>query len=136
MTSASPEESAEATAGEGIQQIPIVMSVTELPAVADARDALLRAIGQEAQNATDKFPGQASKALEELARAYALVTTDTTSVAGTTPAIQSRMDDARSSVHITANVPTQQFHVQPVNPDFGKDEVLSYNTVSGTLSEG
>ncbi|MEV8529001.1 hypothetical protein AB0451_33425 [Streptomyces sp. NPDC052000] len=136
MTSASPEESAEATAGEGIQQIPIVMSVTELPAVADARDALLRAISQEAQNATDKFPGQASKALEELARAYALVTTDTTSVAGTTPPIQSRMDDARSSVHITANIPTQQFHVQPSNPDFGKDEVLSYNTVSGTLSEG
>ncbi|WP_328925546.1 hypothetical protein OG429_13405 [Streptomyces sp. NBC_00190] len=136
MTSASPEESAEATAGEGIQQIPIVMSVTELPAVADARDALLRAIGQEAQNLTDKFPGQASKALEELARAYALVTTNTTSVVGTTPAVQSRMDDARSSIHITADVPTQQFHVQPVNPDFGKAETMNYNTASGTLSEG
>ncbi len=123
MTSASPEESAEATAeataDEGIQQIPIVMSVTELPAVADARDALLRAIGQEAQNLTDKFPGQASKALEELARAYALVTTDTTSVVGTTPAIRSRAGE---------------FQVQPRNADFGKDETMSYNTVSGTLT--
>lgn len=43
-------------------------------------------------------------------------------------------DDARSSIHITANIPTQQFHVQPRNPDFGKDEVMSYNTVSGTLT--
>ncbi|MBO1541381.1 CS1 type fimbrial major subunit [Pseudomonas sp. OA65] len=43
-------------------------------------------------------------------------------------------DDARSSIHITANIPTQQFHVQPVNPEFGKDETMSYNTVSGTLS--
>ncbi|WP_434561467.1 adhesin [Pseudomonas sp. Z5-35] len=43
-------------------------------------------------------------------------------------------DDARSSIHITANIPTQQFHVQPRNPDFGKDEVMSYNTVTGTLT--
>jgi hypothetical protein len=43
-------------------------------------------------------------------------------------------DDARSSIHISANIPTQQFHVQPRNPDFGKDETMSYNTVSGTLS--
>lgn len=43
-------------------------------------------------------------------------------------------DDARSSIHISANIPTQQFHVQPRNPDFGKDEVMSYNTVSGTLT--
>lgn len=44
------------------------------------------------------------------------------------------VDDARSSIHITANIPTQQFHVQPRDPNFGKDEVMSYNTVSGTLT--
>lgn len=44
------------------------------------------------------------------------------------------LDDARSSIHITANIPTLQFHVQPRDPNFGKDEVMSYNTVSGTLS--
>ncbi|MDO7899587.1 CS1 type fimbrial major subunit [Pseudomonas citrulli] len=43
-------------------------------------------------------------------------------------------DDARSSIHITANIPTQQFHVQPRDPNFGKDEIMSYNTVSGTLT--
>ncbi|WP_434574463.1 CS1 type fimbrial major subunit [Pseudomonas sp. Z3-6] len=43
-------------------------------------------------------------------------------------------DDARSSIHITANIPTQQFHVLPRNPDFGKDETMNYNTVSGTLT--
>ena len=44
------------------------------------------------------------------------------------------VDDARSSIHITANIPSQQFHVQPRDPNFGKDEVMSYNTVSGTLT--
>ncbi|MCL6703591.1 CS1 type fimbrial major subunit [Pseudomonas sp. T1.Ur] len=43
-------------------------------------------------------------------------------------------DDARSSIHITANIPTQQFHVQPRNPDFGKDEAMNYNLVTGNLS--
>lgn len=44
------------------------------------------------------------------------------------------VDDARSSIHITANIPTEQFHVLPRDPNFGKDEVMSYNTVSGTLT--
>jgi len=44
------------------------------------------------------------------------------------------LDDARSSIHITANIPTTQFHVQPRDPNFGKDEVMNYNTVSGTLT--
>ncbi|MCE0462040.1 MULTISPECIES: CS1 type fimbrial major subunit [Pseudomonas] len=44
------------------------------------------------------------------------------------------LDDARSSIHITANIPTQQFHVMPRDPNFGKDEIMSYNTVSGTLT--
>ncbi|MER5619299.1 hypothetical protein [Streptomyces sp. NPDC002215] len=66
-------EPATATAGEGIQQIPAVIQVTETPVAADARDKLLQAIGQEAQLVADKSPGQASKPLEELARAFALV---------------------------------------------------------------
>ncbi|MFI6476158.1 hypothetical protein ACIBL5_38755 [Streptomyces sp. NPDC050516] len=48
MTS-SEEETTAVAAGEGIQQIPVVMNVTEVPAATDARDALLRAIGAEAQ---------------------------------------------------------------------------------------
>ncbi|MBO1541373.1 CS1 type fimbrial major subunit [Pseudomonas sp. OA65] len=43
-------------------------------------------------------------------------------------------DDARSSIHITANIPNKQFHVQPRNPDFGKDEYMYYNPVSNLLS--
>ncbi|WP_434563726.1 adhesin [Pseudomonas sp. Z5-35] len=43
-------------------------------------------------------------------------------------------DDARSSIHITANIPNKQFHVQPRNPDFGKDEYMHYNPVSYELS--
>ncbi|MGX1176649.1 CS1 type fimbrial major subunit [Pseudomonas sp. R151218B TE3479] len=43
-------------------------------------------------------------------------------------------DDARSSIHITANIPTQQFHVQPRNPDFGKDEYMYYDPVKNHLS--
>lgn len=77
MTS-SEEEITKVTADEGIQQIPAsVIRVTQPPAVADARDQLLRAIGQEAQHVADTNPGQASTALEALARAYALITTST-----------------------------------------------------------
>ncbi|MFD9302233.1 hypothetical protein ACFWCB_06000 [Streptomyces sp. NPDC060048] len=81
MTSNEAETTAVAT-DEGIQQIPAVIEVTEVPAAADARDALLRAIGAEAQLVADQFPGQASTALGELARAYALVTAGTTTVPG------------------------------------------------------
>ncbi|GGU67031.1 hypothetical protein [Streptomyces lavendofoliae] len=73
MTSNEPQ-TAPVDTGEGIQQIPAVIPAREIPGATDARDALLRAIGQEAQHVADKFPGQSSKALEELARAYALVT--------------------------------------------------------------
>ncbi|MFC6517758.1 hypothetical protein ACFQFR_36245 [Streptomyces goshikiensis] len=44
------------------------------PAAADAQGKLLGAIGQEARNLAEQFPGQASARLAELARAYALVT--------------------------------------------------------------
>jgi hypothetical protein len=42
-------------------------------------------------------------------------------------------NDARSSVHITANIPTQQFHVQPRDPEFGKNEVMYYNPLKQDL---
>ncbi|HCT08203.1 MAG TPA: adhesin [Pseudomonas sp.] len=43
-------------------------------------------------------------------------------------------DDARSSINIRANISTKQFHAQPRDPNFGKDETMSYNPVSGELS--
>jgi len=43
-------------------------------------------------------------------------------------------DDARSSIHIEANIPTQQFHVQPRDPEFGKDEYMHYNPVTYQLT--
>ncbi|AXA56935.1 CS1 type fimbrial major subunit [Pseudomonas thivervalensis] len=39
-------------------------------------------------------------------------------------------DDARSSIHITANIPNKQFHVQPRDPEFGKDEYMYYNPLT------
>ncbi|MGW7099680.1 hypothetical protein [Streptomyces sp. NPDC054838] len=69
--------------GEGIQQVPLVIPVKVVPAAAEARDALLQAIGKEAEHLAERSQGQASKALEELARAYALVMCDpTTATAG------------------------------------------------------
>ncbi|MEV8349080.1 hypothetical protein ACFVTT_15510 [Streptomyces niveus] len=69
------------TTEEGLQQIPATISVTEVPAAADARNKLLAAIGAEAQHVADKSAGQAATALEALARAYALVTSGTAAVA-------------------------------------------------------
>ncbi|MCW1243914.1 fimbrial protein [Pseudomonas sp. SAICEU22] len=66
--------------------------------------------------------------LKQLVSATALAATALTS------SLAFAADDARSSIHITANIPTQQFHVQPRDPNFGRDEVMNYNTVSGTLS--
>ena len=43
-------------------------------------------------------------------------------------------DDALASIHITANIPNKQFHVQPRNPDFGKNEHMYYNPVTYGLS--
>ncbi|ONH55282.1 CS1 type fimbrial major subunit [Pseudomonas cedrina] len=44
------------------------------------------------------------------------------------------VDDARSAINIKADIPTKQFHAQPRDPNFGKDETMNYNTVSGELS--
>lgn len=44
-------------------------------------------------------------------------------------------DEMRSTINIKATVPTTIFHAQPSNsnPDFGKDETMGYNLVSGEL---
>lgn len=76
----------EIAAVEGVQQIPTVIQLVPVPAAADARDALLAAIGAEARIVAEKSSGQASAALAELARAYALVTTGTTAAAAPTAA--------------------------------------------------
>ncbi|WP_053146807.1 CS1 type fimbrial major subunit [Pseudomonas sp. Pf153] len=54
--------------------------------------------------------------------------------AGLNPSWVLAADDARTSIHITANVPNKQFHVQPRNPDFGRDEVMHYNPANNSLS--
>ncbi|MGB8946638.1 MAG: hypothetical protein WCD21_41345 [Streptomyces sp.] len=74
-------ESTPIAADAGIQQIPAQVTVTHAPAVTESRNALLAAIGAEAQLVAEKSTGQASSALVELARAYALVTAGTTAVA-------------------------------------------------------
>ncbi|MEB0044982.1 MULTISPECIES: CS1 type fimbrial major subunit [unclassified Pseudomonas] len=48
-------------------------------------------------------------------------------------AVQAK-DDASSTINITADIPTKQFHAQPRDPNFGKDETMSFNTVTGELS--
>ena len=42
-------------------------------------------------------------------------------------------EEARSSINISANIPTEVFHAQPVNPDFGKDEKMSWDVVDQSL---
>ncbi len=66
---------------EGVQQIPAVIRVTQPAGAVGARDRLLEAIGREAELVAEKFPGQASVALEQLARAFALVSAGTPAVA-------------------------------------------------------
>ncbi|MFD9593719.1 hypothetical protein ACFWA9_13315 [Kitasatospora sp. NPDC059973] len=79
MTGSEPSD---IPADEGVKQIPVTIQVPEAPGAADARESLLKAIGKEAELVADKYPGQASKALTELAHAYALVTVGTSTVAG------------------------------------------------------
>src|SRR5437868_14946647 len=45
-------------------------------------------------------------------------------------------EDIRSVINISATIPTSVFHAQPSqsNPDFGQNETLTYNVVSGELS--
>ncbi|MFF7890302.1 hypothetical protein ACH40F_58865 [Streptomyces sp. NPDC020794] len=77
-----PSEEAESVSADtGIQQIPTVIKLREVPAATEAREKLLQAIAAEAEAIMSKSQGQASTALEELARAYALVTSGATAVA-------------------------------------------------------
>ncbi|AUM71540.1 CS1 type fimbrial major subunit [Pseudomonas fluorescens] len=55
-------------------------------------------------------------------------------VAALSPTWALAADDARAAIHITANIPNKQFHVQPRNPDFGRDEVMHYDPVNNSLS--
>ncbi|MFF1916268.1 RHS repeat-associated core domain-containing protein [Streptomyces sp. NPDC058239] len=63
----------EGSADSSVQQIPVQIMVSEVPAATDARDKLLAAIGTEAQHVVDTSAGQASAALAELTRAYSTV---------------------------------------------------------------
>ena len=44
-------------------------------------------------------------------------------------------NDANTIINIRADIPTSQFHAQPLDPNFGRDEVMTFNTVSGELSQ-
>lgn len=44
-------------------------------------------------------------------------------------------NDASTAINIRADIPTKQFHAQPLDPNFGKNEVMTYNTVTGELSK-
>ncbi|NNH75251.1 hypothetical protein HLB23_36285 [Nocardia uniformis] len=82
MTSSEDQTTASTTDDE-IHQIPITI---QPPGDAETRDVLLRAISRETQFVTDKLQGHASKALEELARAFALVSA-TVPTSGASPTV-------------------------------------------------
>ncbi|MCX2899468.1 CS1 type fimbrial major subunit [Pseudomonas mandelii] len=44
-------------------------------------------------------------------------------------------EESRSSINITADIPSKVFHAQPVNPDFGKDERMQYLVGTGSLTD-
>jgi len=92
--------SADTSPAEGVQQIPLMIPVQEVPAATDARDKLLAAIGREAQHVADQHAGQASPVLEQLARAYALVTVGTTTANTPVPATRSSDSTYRVGVGI------------------------------------
>ncbi|CAM3318057.1 CS1 type fimbrial major subunit [Pseudomonas fluorescens] len=43
--------------------------------------------------------------------------------------------EATSHISIKAVIPSTSFNAQPLNPNFGLDEVMNYNVVTGELSE-
>ncbi|MFD9593717.1 hypothetical protein ACFWA9_13305 [Kitasatospora sp. NPDC059973] len=129
MTS-SETESNSVTADEGVQQIPAVIQVQASPAATEARDALLAAIGAEAQLVVEKSAGQASAALVELARAYALVATD--SAAALAPAFHARAGAASHGINLVAHVPTNGFYVVPTDSDLvNADQNMSFQPSTG-----
>lgn len=42
--------------------------------------------------------------------------------------------EASHTVTLKANIPTTVFHVQPRDPNWGRDETMNYNLVSGELA--
>ncbi|MBM1187680.1 MULTISPECIES: CS1 type fimbrial major subunit [Pseudomonas] len=42
--------------------------------------------------------------------------------------------EASSLINIKATIPTKMFYVLPNDPEFGKDETLHYNPITGALS--
>ncbi|KAA6172049.1 MULTISPECIES: CS1 type fimbrial major subunit [Pseudomonas] len=44
-------------------------------------------------------------------------------------------NDASTTINIRADIPTKQFHAQPLDPNFGRDEAMIYNTVTEELSQ-
>lgn len=44
-------------------------------------------------------------------------------------------DESRTSINITAEIPSSIFYAQPVNPDFGNDEKMHYQILGGTLTD-
>ncbi|MGW8782586.1 hypothetical protein ACWGNM_31610 [Streptomyces sp. NPDC055796] len=119
-------------ADEGVQQIPATITVTQESAVTEARDALLAAIGVEAQAVADKSAGQASTALAALARTYALVATDIAAIA--VPAVHARAGEATLSISLVAHVPTNGFYVVPTDADLvNKVQDMSFSPIPGTM---
>jgi len=43
-------------------------------------------------------------------------------------------EEARTTINISATIPSKVFHAQPRNPDFGKDEKMAYVLGAGTLT--
>jgi hypothetical protein len=43
-------------------------------------------------------------------------------------------EEARTTINISATIPSKVFHAQPRNPDFGKDERMAYVLGAGTLT--
>jgi hypothetical protein len=64
-----PDKASLKAATTEVQITPV--QINPAPDGIDARDALLRAIAQEAQHVGDKLPGQTAHALADLAQAYA-----------------------------------------------------------------
>jgi len=50
--------------------------------------------------------------------------------AALSPSLVFGADDARSSIHIEATIPNKQFHVQPRDPEFGKNEYMYYDPMT------
>ena len=42
--------------------------------------------------------------------------------------------EASHTVNLKANIPTTVFHAQPRDPNWGRDETMTYNLVSGELA--